>query len=305
LLPHLEALRKNVKNIQKRKVQEDIHDVRVAARRITTVLDEFEDQLTNNQIESWKKEFRKIIKSFGAVRDLDVQLLVLNEIYKTIEDVKIRKGVRRVKHRLELRRKKKQNTTKNQTNTIFENDVIRELITWVEATLESGKELTFIPSADLFRLAYKKIQKRLDEMLFFEVFLFNPQRIEELHKMRIAAKRLRYAMEIFSNLYDQKIDFALNHVKMIQEYLGKIHDADVWIDFLPKFLIKEQSNIKEFYGYDSPYMRIEPGIDFLLKNRKEIREKHYQSFIQDWKNWKQKEIWLNLRKVIFLSKSNI
>ena len=304
LLPHLESLIKNAKNIIRRKNQEDIHDVRVAARRIITTLDEFEDQLPNNQIETWNKEFKKITKSFGAVRDLDVQLLTLNETYKTIEDAKILKGVRRVRLRLEQRRKEKQNITRNQTNNIIENDVITELITWAEATLESGIEQEFIPSADLFQLAYKKIRKRLDEMQFFEVFIFDPQRIEELHKMRIATKRLRYAIEIFSDLYDKKIDFALSRAKVIQENLGKIHDADVWIDFLPEFLIKEQANIEEFYGYNSPYMRIKPGIDFLLKNRKEIREKYYQSFIHDWKNWKQKELWLNLRKVIFLSKSN-
>jgi CHAD domain-containing protein len=301
MLPNLEALKDNAQNILKRKNEEDIHDLRVATRRTRTVLDIFQDQLPSKKTKSWIKGIQNITKSFSTIRDLDVQISTLEEIYKTIEDPKIRKGLSRVRLRLIQNRKKKQAKTQNLTNTILESTIVLEMLAWAEVALEYRSTEKFFPSQELFHLAYKKIQSRLDELLFFEVFIFDPGRVEELHQMRISAKRLRYALEVFSDLYEMKTDFALNITRKAQEYLGSIHDADVWIEFLPKFAIEEQERIHEFYGYNSPHMRIKPGIDYLLKNRNLVRGKLYKDFINDWKTWKLKETWLNLRKVIFLS----
>jgi len=156
-------------------------------------------------------------------------------------------------------------------------------------------------SPELFQLGYRQIQNCLDDFLFYEVFLFDHQRVEELHKMRISAKSLRYSLEVFSDLYQKKTDFAHAIAKKAQEYLGDIHDNDIWIEFLPKFLEEELARIKDFYGYASPYRRVRPGIEYLIENRKAEREKLYKAFLKDWKKWKLDETWLNLRKVIFLT----
>lgn len=301
MLPHLEALKSNAQKILKRKNIEDIHDLRVASRRIRTVLNIFGDHLPAKKTKSWIKGIKKITKSYGNVRDLDVQINTLQNIYTSITDPKIRKGLRRVCLRLKQTREKRQSQTKNLTNTILDSAIIVEMLAWAEAALEYNPSEDACPSQELFQLGYQEIQSRLDALLFFEVFLFDPERVEELHQMRIAAKRLRYALEVFSDLYGGKTDFALDVARETQEYLGKIHDADVWIEFLPKFTQKEQERIYKFYGYNSPYMRIKPGIDFLMENRKEEREKLYQDFLNHWKDWKLKETWLNLRKIIFLT----
>ena len=301
ILPHLEALKDNAQKILRRKNEEDIHDLRVATRRIGTVLDIFQDQFPSKKTKSWIKGIQKITKSFSSVRDLDVQINTLEEIFQTVDDPKIRKGIGRLRLRLNQNRKKKQAKTQNLTDTILESTIVLEMLAWAEAALEHRSTEEVFPSQELFQLAYKKIQSKLNELLFFEVFIFDPGRIKELHQMRISAKRLRYALEVFADLYKRKTDFALNTAREAQEYLGSIHDADVWIEFLPKFAIEEQERIHEFYGYNSSYMRITPGIDYLLKNRNLVRGKLYKDFINDWKKWKLKETWLNLRKVIFLS----
>ncbi|HEV2662771.1 MAG TPA: CHAD domain-containing protein, partial [Ktedonobacteraceae bacterium] len=41
-------------------------------------------------------------------------------------------------------------------------------------------------------------QTRLDELYSWEQYVDNPYHIRELHNMRIAAKRLRYTLEIFA-----------------------------------------------------------------------------------------------------------
>ena len=118
--------------------------------------------------------------------------------------------------------------------------------------------------------------------------------------MRIAAKHLRYTLEIFSELYSGKTDFALDIARKSQQILGEIHDADVWSIFLPKFLSREETRVNRFFGYNSPFKRLKPGIEFLLVNRKTERDRLYKQYLQEWKKWKLKETWLNLRKIIFL-----
>ena len=300
LLPNIITLKKTARNILKRSSIEDIHDLRVSSRRIHTVLNIFSEYLPNKKFKSWEKDIRTITKSFGSVRDLDVQIDLIDEVYESTEDNKIRSGLRRIRMRLKQKRKQKQENTKKITRLILDSTSVVEMNTWAEAALENSAGEIFF-SSELYRLGYKQIQTRLDEFIFYEVFIFDPARVKELHQMRISAKQLRYALEVFSNLYKHETDCALDIARQSQEYLGNIHDSDVWIDFLPIFMNKEMKRIRDFYGYSSPYNRIKPGIEYLIKNRKRERTRLYKAFLKDWKKWKFNETWLNLRKVIFLT----
>ncbi len=302
--PHLADLRKAAKNILKRNDIEDVHDVRVASRRIRSTLSAFSDHLPKKQFNSWMKDTRAITKTYGKVRDLDVQLDLINQIYSETDDSKLRSGLRRIKLRLEQKRKSLQEKTAQSTQSLLESAAIVDLSDWVSEILEKPVEEELFSPA-LYQLGYKQIQNRLDEFLFYEVFIFDIQRVEELHSMRISAKKLRYSLEIFAELYHHETDFAQKITKQAQDYLGEIHDCDVWIEFLPLFMQKEYERIKSFYGYTRPYRRIRPGIEYLIANRKEEREKLYQTFLIDWRDWKLKETWLNLRKVIFLTSLEI
>lgn len=318
ILPHLEVLKKKTRSIQRRRDIEDIHDLRVSSRRIRTCLTIFEKIFPAKNIKKWQKDIKGITQSFGKVRDLDVQIDLLDELMKTVEDRSVLTGLRRVRLRLKQKRQIRQADTEAMTHAILDSTTLLELQSWTQTILEPKVEEAasdqveetstdnnngvIIPDKRaLFQLAYAQIQKRLDEFLFFEVFIYDPDRIEELHQMRIAAKRLRYSLEVFSDLYEKKSDFALNVARQSQQYLGEIHDADVWISFLPKFSEKERARINKFYGYKRPFYRVKPGIDFLLKNRRDERTRLYKLFLDDWKKWKMKETWLNLRKVIFLT----
>jgi hypothetical protein len=68
---------------------------------------------------------------------------------------------------------------------------------------------------------------RLDELYAWEQYVDNPYHIRELHNMRIAAKRLRYTLEIFAEELPESIAPLLKEVEQIQEELGSLHDSDV------------------------------------------------------------------------------
>lgn len=224
----------------------------------------------------------------------------------------------RIRRRLKQKRAIKQTDTQIKTRAILDSTTLLELQDWANSILTpepirqdsenhvvidqitENNEVADDKSA-LFQLAYEQIQKRLDEFLFFEVFIYDAERIEELHQMRISAKQLRYSLEVFSDLYKNKSDFALEIARQSQQYLGEIHDADVWTLYIPRLAEKERERIHKFYGYKSPFNRLKPGIEYLLKNRQNERNRLYKQFLDDWKKWKMKETWLNLRKVIFLT----
>jgi CHAD domain-containing protein len=300
MLPHIEVLQATAKKINKRKNIEDIHDIRVTSRRIRTCLTIFEEYFPPKKFKTWSKVIKGITNAYGVVRDLDVQIELLDRIYTKVNDPKIKSGLRRIRLRLKQQRGKRQAETTNVTQVVIESPTLAELKEWCEKNMNAAAEADQHTPA-LYQLGYKNIQHHLDEFLFFEVFIFDPARVKELHQMRIAAKRLRYSLEVFSQLYKYKSDFALDIARQSQEYLGQIHDSDVWISFLPEFMEREQNKIQGFYGYGSPFSRLKPGIEYLIKNRQEERRKLYKKFLQEWQKWKMKETWLNLRKVIFLT----
>ncbi len=300
MLPQINNLRKTAQNALRRKNTEDIHDLRVASRRIRTCLSLFADNLSSRKSKPWVRDIKAITQSYGRVRDLDVQIDLLNKLYKTTREKNLLSGLRRVRLRVKQKRAKQESETRALTAAILESPTLLEMQAWAESIIAVPISETE-KSIKLFQTAYSQVQSRLDEFLFYEVFIFDPERINELHQMRIAAKHLRYALEIFSELYSGKTDFALDIARKSQQILGEIHDADVWSQFLPQFLNREDARVNHFYGYRSPFNRLKPGIEFLMENRKVERERLYKQFLQEWKKWKMKEAWLNLRKIIFLT----
>jgi len=135
LAPHVASLNKSASNILKRNNIEDIHDVRVATRRIRAVLASFADYLPEKKVKAWRRDIKKITQSYGKVRDLDVQLDLLNKVYESTTDSKLRSGLRRLKLRLSQKRKKRQENTTTRTNQLLQSASIIEMNTWIEATL--------------------------------------------------------------------------------------------------------------------------------------------------------------------------
>jgi CHAD domain-containing protein len=299
--PQISLLKKTAQNALRRKNTEDIHDLRVASRRIRTCLSLFSNNLPSKKSKIWVRDIKAITQSYGRVRDLDVQNDLLNILYKNSQDKSLLAGIRRVRLRLRQKRAKQESETRALTAAILESPTLLEMQSWTESIRSTQIDPGEDRSIQLFQTAYSELQSRLDEFLFYEVFIFDPERKNELHQMRIAAKHLRYALEIFSKLYSGKTDFALEIARKSQQILGEIHDADVWSMFLPRFLNREQARVSFFYGFNSPFNRLKPGIDFLLENRKIERERLYNQFLREWKKWKMKETWLNLRKIIFLT----
>jgi len=71
------------------------------------------------------------------------------------------------------------------------------------------------------------VRVRLDELCGFMPRAADPAEVQRLHDMRIAAKRLRYVLELFAPTFGPYAADGAKQTKKLQDVLGEIHDCDV------------------------------------------------------------------------------
>jgi CHAD domain-containing protein len=296
MLPVTQDLLRSLEGIQTRSEIEDVHDLRVASRRIRTALVIFGDHLPRKKVRNWMDTVRIITRTYGTTRDMDVQIVFLENLMRDTHDRRVRAGLHRIHLRLLQKRSKREKIVVKHTDAFLNDKNILDLLaTTQQIKTEGGGQLLPQP---LYELAFHTLQLSLDQFLSYEIFIHQVEKIHELHLMRIAAKRLRYTMEVFSALYAGKIDPYLAIMKDVQQQLGEIRDCDVWMEYIPVFLEKERKRTQQYYGRKDAIRRLMPGIEYLEQNRRQERDRLYRGFLKNWQSWRTQDIWLHLRELI-------
>ncbi len=297
LIKYVQNLNKCIQQVQQRKNIEDIHDLRVVSRRVRTVFSIFNGFLPAKKYKAWEKPIRDLTKVFSKARDLDVQISLIKNLSDQQINSKTKPGIRRLIIRLKQKRKRMQPKLQSILEDFKKEAILQDMLSTLESFVLVEQPQHINP--DLFQLAFDNIHKCLDEFLFYEIYIPYPERIKELHLMRIAAKKMRYTIEIFAPLYDGKLDFTLEVARLAQTKLGEIRDCDVWLQYLPNFLGKENKKVVNYFGNPRPFKRLVPGVEMLLTNRRLERERLYLAFLENWRKWRQEEVWVKLRQIIF------
>ena len=153
---------------------------------------------------------------------------------------------------------------------------------------------------------------KLNELYSWQAHVDQPYAHKELHNMRIAAKRLRYTLEIFEDFLPPECKNAQKEMKQLQEELGLLHDSDVMITMLRlclanqngaingQVLQKEQKKqAKSLLPPDiipilldaniAPNAEQRYGLEQLLQRTEQEREKHFQDFHQHWQHLQEQD----------------
>jgi hypothetical protein len=121
------------------------------------------------------------------------------------------------------------------------------------------------------------IHVRLAEMLHFSTHIEDPERVTELHNMRIAAKRLRYTMELILPYVEgpnsKALSTLLDKTKKIQEQIGEIHDRDVRGPLIAEFARMNEDK--------RPEVRV--GLIRLAERELAERKRIYEQFVAYWR----------------------
>ena len=85
------------------------------------------------------------------------------------------------------------------------------------------------PAGTLGDNAEQIVRVRLDELCSFMPNALDPAEVVALHDMRIAAKRLRYVLEITESCFGEEAVAVRRAARELQGVLGDIHDCDVML----------------------------------------------------------------------------
>ncbi|MGI8778942.1 MAG: CHAD domain-containing protein [Solirubrobacteraceae bacterium] len=158
------------------------------------------------------------------------------------------------------------------------------------------------PEAALADNAERIVRVRLDELCAFMPRAADPGEVVALHDMRIAAKRLRYILELTGPCFGPYASTATKHVKELQDLLGEIHDCDVQVPetvaFAERLLAADAAALREAAGDASeldpallktaPHARDHAGLAALQAHLRARRLLLFDRFGELWGDYERK-----------------
>lgn len=279
LAVRLEVLREHLRLAlrEPEKDVEHVHQLRVGARRAGAALAIFEECLPKDEFKTARKYLRKLRRAAGAARDWDVFLLAL-------EDVRLKRApqqepgfdflsgcavAQRVAAQAALR----------EAGADFPFDFERFLAATLDAIRapHGDRRRTLL---DLARPMLTRLIRELDDSAKSDLDDY-----EDLHQVRIAGKRLRYAMEVFASCFAAPFKERLYPaVEAMQDILGQANDSHV-ADLRLQAL---RAQIKAFQA--SQWPRYRPALDGLLRYHRRRLPKRRQEFIVWWREWEEARV---------------
>lgn len=271
---------------------EGVHDMRVASRRLRSALRDFAPHLRKTRIAPSTKDLKEIADKLGVVRDLDVAIIALEKLQKKaapeissglqgiIDDQKAKLDPARTELVQALNYKKLSQLKRNFRHAV-EDAIVPPAAT---KTPTSGATVKSGPSYKVF--ARSTLIKRLRELETLSRSLYEPQKVKPLHEMRIAAKRLRYAMELFAACWGDQLGLFSRQVAQMQSSLGELHDCDLWIEHFGRRLsrLKKKASSERATSEDERDAMI-----WLLSHFSRLRTKHFRAALARWHEWEEKD----------------
>jgi CHAD domain-containing protein len=240
---------------------ESLHQARVATRRLREALPLVASGSHGRKLE---KTVRRLTRALGPVRELDVALLTLDE-FEGVGDVP-RAAIGRLRHVVsEERRLLHDQMCRHLAKVDLDKLQDRAVAASRKGRLNRSKSTT----ADPRRLAAAegRVARRaaaLRTAIDNASGIYLPDR---LHDVRIAVKKLRYAMEIARELRRSRATARLRTLKTAQDLLGRMHDLEV--------LIARTRAVQGASG--APNLRVSGQLDRLVRRlENECRQLHGQ-----------------------------
>ena len=261
---------------------EGVHSMRVASRRLRSAVSDFMPYVNKRSLSSILKQIRSIADALGEVRDQDVAILALEELESETPPDFLPTLQKLIDARKEIRRVSRQELKK-----ILVKDRMKELSDDFDKALTAATKLkggTLVSSP--YSHSYKDVAKaiirdRLGELETLSTSLYQPLDATQLHEMRLGAKRLRYAVEMFASCWDSDLVPFAKSCARLQGALGRLHDCDVWI----------QSFRREIQ--ESKKMKLREQTEafiWLFTHFNNLRHSHFQESFSLWKTWETRSI---------------
>lgn len=256
LLEPAEALLKlsSLKNFE----EEDIHDIRVASRRLRIGIPIFSACFDNKEASKWIKALKSLTDSLGNARDHDVFIKYLSR-YENLNEII---------ERLKDDREKSYSLARKKISKTYKSGILEDIVSNLEE-MDCGEKNCYALGLANICVRYSAVEK-------YSQNLEDVYDIAGHHKMRIAVKKFRYCLEVFSPLFDDNLSEEISALKELQDSLGKMHDFDVFLEKIP-----EVTRESIFAGTDTD--KILEANDLLLGDCRKSRKELFEETRRLWK----------------------
>jgi CHAD domain-containing protein len=279
---------------------EFVHRARVAMRRLRVALRLFKKCFSRSQRRRWEKAIRRIATQLGRARDRDVQIVYLHDVLAAGQAKESLPGISRVLVHRERDRERLQKNVVKAIDSFETSGVLLEIQRFTKRRLRRlDRSTSFKPSVKTCKKMAEQIFRRCDELLEYRDSLNDPENHEQHHAMRIAAKHLRYTLEIAKTVYPEQLHEVFEAVKKVQSFLGEIHDCDIWQDDLEQFAREERRWITNHVGHVGRFARLQSGIDWLRQDRLRHRHAIFEQVVAFWNELSDRRFWDQLPHVIW------
>jgi len=206
---------------------EELHDLRVAGRRLDAVLRQFREYLPAALLQI-RPTLKKALRSLGEARDLDVALLELDAFSHGLSEAErvnidpLREHLRSERARARTKMLSVLDSTAVQKDLAKLTQVLALPSPEITGAQQGAPQATRALSAapGLIRARYKKVRKGADR-------LTSDSSTEDYHAVRGHAKKLRYALEAVAALFGKPATEMVRSLRRWQERLGMQQDAHV------------------------------------------------------------------------------
>ncbi len=245
LLDEVSALKRRIE-------EESIHDTRVASRRVRAALEAFQDLFPADVWEACNDSVKGITKTLGRAREEEVSLILLAELTdggdlaenlcREYLEERYRKDLRQLQQKMlrKLRRVNVRALRSRLDALLSQLGVGARASRMKQATPPRNRQGSarsrrrasdprqrdlFSPGDDAHDRPHRVVAKAAEPVLSFRTRYDFPRASDErLHRLRIAVKKLRYAMEIFDPVWAGGLEKEISASRTLQDAAGEYHD---------------------------------------------------------------------------------
>jgi CHAD domain-containing protein len=253
--------------------EDAVHDMRVATRRLRSVLKLFKDFYHKGAIRPFRKTLGKIAGALGDVRDLEVFKLNADDYTDTHPEYDLGPLLHTWGGQLDRAREGLNALLHSERYQDFVVD-FAEFVTEPGAGAIAGQ----ISTEDIpfpYRVRHvipHLIYEHYGVVRAYETVLPNVP-LDTLHSLRIESKRLRYTLETFEEVTGAKTKEVISGVKNLQDHLGNLQDSRV-----------ASMLIRDFIGHAGESESL-AGVLGYLADREQIKQTLRSSVPQVWETF--------------------
>jgi CHAD domain-containing protein len=219
---------------------EELHEMRVAVRKMRAATKVFEPYLDFKQLEPYLKELRKTLGSLGEVRDLDVFREKAEEYLKTLPS-----GHEHDLDSLFAVLTEEQEKARKDMLDYLDSEKYQAFKREFSSVLASPEILMLPVTNRKYEALPHRVREILPSVLYARFADINAYSewvegpylpVERLHRLRIAAKGMRYTLEFFESVLGEDAKSLIKELKTFQDQLGNLHDTVIAVDLLGSYL---------------------------------------------------------------------